>query len=278
MAELSETDAARPFPLAAQFTLGFFYWLFFLLVMEPDNILRAVHAGVALPWSEEVIRMVGASVLGASVTPLLFALVTRFPIEGERLWRRAAIETAGAAVTAAALIVVSSLLASWFLATGRRPLALAIGEDFAANWTLLVFSIAGLLAIFHAIRLFVQSRHREHAPTSPPPAYLVRVAVKARGSISFVELDDVEWIEAQGNYLALHVGAATHLIRESLAGFEAKLDPKRFARIHRRTIVAIPCVRDITPLGAGDALLRLKDGTELRVSRSFRERIAASQS
>jgi DNA-binding LytR/AlgR family response regulator len=97
--------------------------------------------------------------------------------------------------------------------------------------------------------------------------------VKTRGRVTLVELDDVDWIETQGNYLALHVGSAVHLIRESHARFEEGLDPARFARIHRRMIVAVDRIGDIAPLGAGDAALRLKDGTELRVSRSFRDRL-----
>ena len=70
-------------------------------------------------------------------------------------------------------------------------------------------------------------------------------------------------------------GPAAHLIRESLSRLEPRLDPARFARIHRSAIVAVSQVRDVTSLGAGDALLHLKDGTELRMSRNFREHLVS---
>jgi DNA-binding LytR/AlgR family response regulator len=85
-----------------------------------------------------------------------------------------------------------------------------------------------------------------------------------------VPIETVDWIETQGNYLALHVGAATHLIRETSVAFEAKLDPARFVRIHRRTIVAVDRVRELSPLLNGDAVVRLTDGRELKVSRGYR--------
>jgi two-component system, LytTR family, response regulator len=270
-------DRAGHIPLARQLALGFLYWLFFLLMLEPDNVVRALRAGGGLFWSQEIIRIAGASLLGASVTPLLFALVRRFPLEGKNGWRNGAIQAAGAIALGAALIALSCVLAALVLASEHRPLLRALGEEFVANWPLVVFGLAGLIAIVHALRFFALVRTRERIAVAPDPgaAYLTRVPVKARGTQSFVELNDVAWIEAQGNYLALHASGATHLIRESLTSFETKLDPKRFARIHRRTIVAIARVREIEALGAGDALLRLDDGTELRLSRSFRESLVS---
>lgn len=266
-------DRAGHISLGRQFALGFLYWLFFLLVLEPDNVVRALRMGSGLLWSQEVMRIAGASLLGASVTPLLFTLVRRFPLEGKDGWRNGAVQAVGAMALAAILIAASCILAALFLVSEHRPLLRALGEEFVANWPLLVFGLAGLIAIVHALRFFALSRARERLAVTPDPGaeYLTRVPVKARGTQSFVELNDVAWIEAQGNYLALHTGDATHLIRESLSSFETKLDPKRFARIHRRTIVAIARVREIEALGAGDALLRLDDSTELRLSRSYRE-------
>ena len=90
--------------------------------------------------------------------------------------------------------------------------------------------------------------------------------------LSVIEID---WVETQGNYLALHVGPFTHLIRETLASFESSLDPDCFARIHRTTLVAIDRVREISPLSNGDASIRLVDNTQLRLSRNYRAGAAA---
>jgi len=271
----AETRAAA---LAREIALGFLYWLAFLLVLEPDNVVRILHAHASgFSWGEEVLRIGGASLLGALATPLVLAMVRRFPIEGPRWWRAVLVEAAGSAGLAALLVFISCVLAAWVLPSERRPFLVALEDVFVSNWLLLVYCIAGLVAIAHALRFFREAqdgrRAHEAAVANVARDYLTRVSVKTRGRVSLVELDSVDWIETQGNYLALHVGTAVHLIRESLARFEEGLDPARFARIHRRMIVAVDRIGDIAPLGAGDASLRLKDGTELRVSRSFRDRL-----
>jgi len=270
--------AAETRALAREIGLGFLYWLAFLLVLEPDNVVRILHAHArGFSWSAEMLRIGGASALGALATPLVLAMVRRFPIEGARWWRAAAIEVAASAALAAALVFVSCVLADWMLPSEHRPFLVALADVFVSNGLLLVYCIAGLVAIAHAVRFFREAqdgrRAHELAVANVAHDYLTRVSVKTRGRVTLVELDDVDWIETQGNYLALHVGAAVHLIRESLARFEEGLDPARFARIHRRMIVAVDRIGTIAPLGAGDAALRLKDGTELRVSRSFRDRL-----
>lgn len=249
--------------------LGFVYWLVFLLVLEPGNIFGDVHG--QLHWTPEILRIAGASALGAVATPFLLAQVRRFPIDGRDAWRNAAIQIAGGALMAAGLIAISCVFAVWLLPSEHRPFALALREEFVVNWPLVAFAVAGLLAIAHAVRFFRQSRERADAAGTAD--YLTRVSVKTNGRVIFVELDNVDWIEAQGNYLALHTAGAVHLIRESLGRFEARLDPAKFSRIHRSIIVAAGSVREMTPLGSGDAMLRLKDGTELRLSRNFRDRL-----
>jgi DNA-binding LytR/AlgR family response regulator len=92
-----------------------------------------------------------------------------------------------------------------------------------------------------------------------------------RGRRSYVDLEDIDWIETQGNYLALHVNSSTHMIRATLTNFEAQLDARRFVRIHRRLIVAVDRIRDLRPAGNGDAIVQLVDGRELSASRRYRK-------
>jgi two-component system LytT family response regulator len=103
--------------------------------------------------------------------------------------------------------------------------------------------------------------------------YLRRVAVKARGRTRVINVNDIDWIGAEGNYLNLHVGAETHLIRETMATIEQQLDPDRFARIHRSTIVNLDRISEISPLFNGDQSVTLVDGTELTASRSHYDNI-----
>jgi hypothetical protein len=270
-------DVGQLPPVVRELALGIVYWFAFLLVLEPGNLMRAIRAGSELSWSLEVSRIMAASVLGALSAPLLFALVRRWPVEGKSRWRNATVQAASCALISASLIAVSTVLAHWFLVREHRPLAGEFVGNFASNWLLLVFCLAGFLAIVHALGFFGRMRAYELAAAAiaDAPGYMTQIPVRSRGKITLLEFANVDWIEAQGNYLALHAGPVAHLIRESIARLEARLDPTHFTRIHRSTIVAVDRIRDMVPLGAGDATLRLKDGTELRLSRNFRDRLLA---
>jgi two-component system LytT family response regulator len=100
-----------------------------------------------------------------------------------------------------------------------------------------------------------------------------RLVVKSSGRVSFVRVEEIDWIEAAGNYLRLHVGTDVHLLRETMARLEAKLDDRRFVRIHRSTIVNIERIREMQPSFHGDYVVVLRTGAELTLSRSYRERV-----
>jgi two-component system, LytTR family, response regulator len=101
-----------------------------------------------------------------------------------------------------------------------------------------------------------------------------RILVKSSGEIFFLKADEIDWIEAEGDYMKFHVAGRTHLMRETMARLEARLDPKRFIRIHRSTIVNIDRMRKLSPSFAGEYAVVLHDGTKLKLSRGYHERIA----
>jgi two-component system, LytTR family, response regulator len=103
------------------------------------------------------------------------------------------------------------------------------------------------------------------------PAYPIRLPVPCSGRILFVTIKDIDWIEAQGNYVCLHVGAHTYELRETLARFEEKLNPAEFVRIHRSTIVNVHRIKEIQRWFHGHHRVVLTDGTELRMSRYQRD-------
>lgn len=105
--------------------------------------------------------------------------------------------------------------------------------------------------------------------------YLERLLVKVGGRVIFLPTEDVDWIEAAGVYVQLHAGGRKYLHRASLAELEASLDPGRFIRIHRSSIVNILGVRELVPHSHGDYTAVLKDGTRLRLSRSYRPKLEA---
>lgn len=113
----------------------------------------------------------------------------------------------------------------------------------------------------------------EHLQSQRP--VLTRFVVRTSTRILLVRARDVECIEATGNYMRLHVGKDAHLIRETMASLEARLDPARFVRVHRSWIVNVEKIAELQPWFHGTYLVVLASGTRIHVSRSFQERIEA---
>lgn len=107
-----------------------------------------------------------------------------------------------------------------------------------------------------------------------PARHIERIAVRADGRIFFVRPSEVDWCESAGNYVKLHVGRVVHVIRETLSNLEERLDPSAFIRIHRRLIVNVDRIHELQPWFGGDQIVILKDGSRLRLSRTFREKVA----
>ncbi len=86
----------------------------------------------------------------------------------------------------------------------------------------------------------------------------------------------MDWVEAEGVYVRLQVGATSYLLRESLRNVEQRLDPRRFLRIHRSTILNLDRAKKIVPHFNGGAVVILRDGRQLKMSRSYRDRVSAT--
>lgn len=97
-----------------------------------------------------------------------------------------------------------------------------------------------------------------------------RVVIKSGGRIYFLKIEEIDWVEGAGDYLSLHAGGQTHLIRETMGNFHSKLNPKNFLRIHRSTIINIERVKDIRPLSKGEYVITLTSGVRLNSSRGYR--------
>jgi two-component system LytT family response regulator len=106
--------------------------------------------------------------------------------------------------------------------------------------------------------------------TSSPPR---RLAIRSGGHILLVSPSEIEWVEAARNYVRLHFGDSSHLLRETMTGVEVKLPKECFVRIHRSIIVNAEAVREIAPRPHGDFLVVVKSGKELPMSRGFREKL-----
>ena len=109
----------------------------------------------------------------------------------------------------------------------------------------------------------------------PRSEYLERLVVKSGGKVTLLRVADIEWIDAEGDYVRIHVGKAWHLLRETMKNLETQLDPERFVRIHRSTIVNLERIKELQPFFRGEYVVVLQSGITLKLSRGYRDHLEA---
>lgn len=152
--------------------------------------------------------------------------------------------------------------------TAFESYAVRAFETEATDYLLKPFDGTRFKRTLARVRKQIDKRSPQTAETR-----LSRVAVKSGGRIQFVRLDQVDWIEAAANYVRLHVGSGSHLFRGSMVALEERLDPTKFVRIHRSTIVNVDRITELHPTFAREHIVVLQDGTRLRLSPTYRERL-----
>jgi DNA-binding LytR/AlgR family response regulator len=253
-------------PDARQWTsIAFVYWFAFMGVLTPGNIQNDLHAGVAPDLWREAARLLAAATLGASATPVLLRLARSAPLRRPHIWRTLAVSALAVAALAFALIVISCIFAAWAFSGALAPSVESMGRQLSADFLLLVFCLSLLLAAMHAAPLVLERRAGER--------WLERIVIPDGRRLVVVGVDDIEYIESQGNYQALHTPNGVRLHRATSTEVEVRLDPARFVRIHRRYLVALDKIKAVEPLSSGDALVRLASGAEIRQSRAYRRRL-----
>lgn len=119
-----------------------------------------------------------------------------------------------------------------------------------------------------------QKPGREATPESS--SFLSRLVIKTGGRVFFLKTSEIDWIEAADYYVYLHAGGKSHLLRETMNSLEQQLDPRKFQRIHRSTIVNLDRLKELQPHVHGDYAVILHDGTQLKLSRGFRPKLEAA--
>jgi two-component system, LytTR family, response regulator len=112
--------------------------------------------------------------------------------------------------------------------------------------------------------------HRTAAAAGP---YLKRLVIKSGGRVTLLNVRDIDWIEAEGDYVKIHVAKAWHLLRETMKRLETQFDPGRFVRIHRSTIVNVERIKELQPYFRGEYVVILQDGKSLKLSRGYKEHL-----
>jgi two-component system LytT family response regulator len=116
---------------------------------------------------------------------------------------------------------------------------------------------------------------REYAEEDEEDAGIERFTIRSRNRIYFVDTEDVQWIESEGDYVALHDGEEAHLVRKTMKQLEQELDPDRFLRVHRSYIVNADYIEELRPLDHGTYQLRMASGTPLKTSRGYSDNVDA---
>jgi two-component system LytT family response regulator len=148
----------------------------------------------------------------------------------------------------------------------RRAKASAHGRDLESTTEHLI----GLLETYQ------EAQPQREGPVGRYAGSTVsRMMVKSGGRTTILPVEEIDCIEAEGNYARLHTRSKDHLIRETLHDLTLRLDPTQFIRIHRSAIVRIGAVKSLEPLFNGDYAVRLQDGKELTLSRTYRENVLA---
>jgi two-component system, LytTR family, response regulator len=119
----------------------------------------------------------------------------------------------------------------------------------------------------HLARRFISLVH----DAGSAPAASGRLMIKSSGRMMFLPLDEIDAVESAGNYVRLHSGGRSYLVRDTMAGIEARLGSDRFCRIHRGWIVNLDRVREVATRPTGEHELVLRDGRRLRVGRAYRD-------
>ena len=222
----------------------------------------------------------------ALLTPLVIRLASRFPFAKGRFLQAFFVYIPAAIGFSLTQLGLYSVVATFLSGSGiNRGISLyreLVVEEF--HQSVLVYSL--IIAIYSAHHFFfkpdrIETQHsatediedKTEQQTLPPVEYLSRVSIKVNDRIVLLNIEEVEWITSEGNYVSLHSKCKSYLLRETMDRIEKKLDPNAFVRLRRSTIVRIDQIQELHPASKGEFEVLLKDGTRLSSTRRYRKNL-----
>jgi len=263
------------------FEIGF--WALFFLVHGLANaaVIAADLRRTGLdypPW--EPLLLEGTSMLAmALLLPLILAFDRRFPLRFSTLRRSLPAHLLATGAYTLAHVLAMTLMRRAAYALAGLPYDVGPWSDaLAYEYLKDARAYGGMLATIYLYRFILLRLQGEAsllvAPDEGEPVESIerpqRLLVKKLGKEFLIHLKDVEWMEAAGNYVNLHVAKRAYPLRETMTNLALRIDPERFIRVHRSFMVNLDHIAEIEPLEAGDARIRLKDGTRIPFSRRCR--------
>lgn len=257
--------------------VGFWVLLCVLNTVFNGMVSQIDHARFAAwePWTWEA----SSSAVILLLIPLVLAVERRWPFRWDTWYRSLPVHLL--ATLPFSLVHVAGMIALRDLAyraAGRRydfgPWAANFGYEYLKDFRT-YFLIIALVSLSGLWLMRWQGEVRMLAePDEGPPVEPVerpeRFLVRKLGREFLVNAREIEWLQASGNYVNLHVRSRNYPLRSTMAGIETRLDPAHFVRVHRSFMVNLDYLAEIEPLESGDARLRLRDGAEVPCSRRYR--------
>ncbi len=214
------------------------------------------------------------------LAPVVAWLGRRFQVDRANFGRHFFIHL-GASLDLALLHVIAAVsLQDLFHVAAGQPFVFSdvLLDDFTLfyHWNVLIYW--AILAVVHAYDYHRDLESRQSALAElerrvARPDVLERVLVEDAGRRVFVRTADIDWVEAAKNYVRLHIGERTYVLRSALAALEERLDARVFRRINRSALVNLDRIKELQPWFHGDAICILRSGARLTVSRTYRDRV-----
>jgi len=236
-------------------------------------MIDAGRHGKAVPLWQLLVYEGSSHLIILALLPALYWLERRWPLVD--LPRNLVIRLLAVVPFSAAHIagMVALRLLVFAMVSGPRYPYVFRAADLPYEFAKDVFTYGMLSGGIIALAYLLGHRAPAAVPAPPVAAEVPeRFTVRKRGKEIVVEMSEIDWIEAAGNYAVLHIGGETYEIRSSLTKLEAELDAKRFVRVHKSYVVNIGRVADVTPWISGDWRIRMQDGAEVNLSRRYRQR------
>jgi LytTr DNA-binding domain len=268
----------------ARAAVYFVLWIVTACLMTWKGMATHVLLGHPVRFGQAFGHAVIVCVVWMTCLPLAAAVAWRFPLSVRRWYRLVG-------HVLAAFTIVLLLAASRLAVEAVLPSLRSIDGSPGHLFRLYVFTTlgrnlllyAGFVALVHAFRYYIDFRGQQELASkleaeiaellTPKPAerpasgYIDHFVLRENGVVFAIKLKDVDLIEAEGNYVALHVRGSTHLLRSTMRALEQQLDPEAFVRVHRSAILPLSRVREIRRLGGGRHAAVLQGGTEVMLGR-----------
>lgn len=260
------------------------FWVVMYLTHATINsvivLLDIDRVGLDFAAWEPVVWEFSSNLVLLALVPAVIAFERRVPFELAN-WRRALPAHAAATVVYSLVHVLAmvGLRKAVYAMAGARydfgPWPRELGYEYLKDWESYL-GVLLALALYRLLLLRLQGEARllDAPDDATPPVEPVerpdRFLVRKLGKEFLLAAADIEYLQASGNYVNLHVRGRAYPLRATMAGIEPRLDPARFVRVHRSYMVNLDCLAEIEPLETGDARLVLRDGTRLPCSRRYR--------